>query len=105
LVSTITGTKRGVKYYWQADSSGKGRIYKTVSDPVSQIESTYPLTSPEVDIQTMSFQVDNPSSEYLGQPKIFLIIKGTATINPTKTSDFTIQTLISQRNLNLPTNN
>jgi hypothetical protein len=51
----------------------------------------------------MEFYVDNPDSEdYSGQPNVFLIIKGTATINPTQSSDFTIQTFISQRNLNLP---
>lgn len=99
LVSTITGSKRGVKYQRVTDqSTGKGRIYKTVEG------NDYPLTSPEVDIKTLSFYVDNPvTSTYSGQPKIFLIIKGTANINPTQSSDFTIQTLISQRNLNLPT--
>lgn len=104
LVSTITGVKRGVKYYLDVSPlTSKGRIYKVTKDSSGFSSSAYPITSPEVDIKKMDFYVDNPNSdEYLGQPKIFLIIKGTATINPTQSSDFTIQTLISQRNLNLP---
>lgn len=102
LVSTITGTKRGVKYYLERDTDGTGRIKKITSDTNAV---AYPVTSPEVDIKKLDFYVDNPvSSTYSGQPRVFLIIKGTAVVNPTQTSDFTIQTLISQRNLNLPTN-
>jgi prepilin-type N-terminal cleavage/methylation domain-containing protein len=96
LVSTITGEKRGVKYSLKT-IDGKSRIYKVTTEGTS---AEYPVTSPEVDIQKMEFYVDNPISNE-GQPKIFLIIKGTATINPTQVSDFSIQTLISQRNLNL----
>lgn len=107
LVSTITGSnngsKRGVKYERIEDSSGRGSIIKTVKDEVG-VENPYPLTSPEVDVQKLDFYVDNPvSSSYSGQPKVFLIIKGTTTVSPDKVTDFTIQTLISQRNLNLPT--
>ncbi|MEI6553491.1 MAG: type II secretion system protein [bacterium] len=96
LVSTITGSNRGVRYYRQIELDGKGRIYKATS-----VGTAYPVTSPEVDIKELSFYLNNPVSGD-GQPKIFLIIKGTANVNPTQTSDFTIQTLISQRNLNLP---
>ena len=99
LVSTITGQKRGVKYFLKKDD-GKGRIYKVTSDN-NTIE--YPVTSPEVDVQTLNFKVNNPpSNDYSGQPSVFLIIKGTANVNPNEVSDFSIQTLISQRNLNLP---
>ena len=102
LVSTITGSKRGVQYYLEpATPTTKGRIFKAIED--GPVVNSYPITSPEVDIQKMEFYVDNQDSDqYLGQPNVFLIIKGTATINPTQSSDFTIQTLISQRNLNLP---
>ncbi len=97
LISTITGSKRSVKYFLKSDTTtGKGSIYKANSDTLN----SYPVTSPEVDIQQLDFYVDNPVSNE-GQPKVFLVIKGTATINPTQTSDFAIQTLISQRNLNL----
>ena len=97
LVSTITGTNRGVRYY-RDTVGGKGRIFKETYDGTT--DTTYPVTSPEVDITNLSFYLDNPVSG-TGQPKIFLIIKGTASVNPTPASDFTIQTLISQRNLNL----
>ena len=109
LISTITGTKRGVKYYLQPDPvTQKGRIYKTTMDTNGTESPGYPVTSPEVDIQKMDFYVDNPISSIdisasPGQPKIFLVIKGTATVNANQVSDFAIQTLISQRNLNLPT--
>ena len=97
LISTITGEKRSVRYALLPDpGTGKGRIYKTNSDT----EAPFPVTSPEVDIQQLDFYVDNPVSNE-GQPKVFLVIKGTSTINPTQSSDFAIQTLISQRNLNL----
>ena len=100
LISTITGDKRGVSYLKLTDSSGVNRIYKRTSD---NSNSLYPVTSAEVDITTLNFYIDNPvTSTYSGQPKVFLVIKGTAKVNPTQTSDFAIQTLISQRNLNLP---
>jgi len=98
LISTITGEKRSVKYYLQIDpTTRRGSINKINSDPRAV---SYPVTSPEVDIQQLDFYVDNPISND-GQPKVFLVIKGTATVNPTQSSDFAIQTLISQRNLNL----
>jgi prepilin-type N-terminal cleavage/methylation domain-containing protein len=105
LVSTITGSKRGVIYYLDSatiNGTTTGVIYKA-TNLGGTISAPSPVTSPEVNITKLDFYVDNPnSSEYTGQPRIFLIIKGTATINPTPASDFTIQTLISQRNLNLP---
>jgi prepilin-type N-terminal cleavage/methylation domain-containing protein len=102
LVSTITGEKRAVGYYL-GGVPGKGRILKQILLPDGVTVEEYPITSPEVDITKLQFHVDNPvSADYAGQPKVFLIIEGTATINPTQTSDFKIQTLISQRNLNLP---
>jgi prepilin-type N-terminal cleavage/methylation domain-containing protein len=100
LISTITGTKRSVNYYVSQDPvTNKGRIWRVTSDdPGNQ----YPVTSAEVDIKTFKFYVTNPVTDYSGQPRVFLVIKGTANVNKTQTSDFAIQTLISQRNLNLP---
>ncbi|MEI6042005.1 MAG: type II secretion system protein [bacterium] len=101
LVSTITGEKRGVRYYREV-TDGKGRIWKETRTG-SEVVSQYPLTSPEVDIKDLKFVVSNPiSANYTGQPSVFLTMNGTANVNPTQTSDFTVQTYISQRNLNLP---
>ncbi len=106
LISTISSEgpqKRGVRYSLQKDSTGRGSIYKTTSD---ESGNSYPVTSPEVDIQKLEFIVENYNTDFaqedIGQPRVFLYIKGTAGINPTQASDFSIQTLISQRNLNLP---
>ncbi len=100
LISTITGARRSVNYFvFQDPVTNKGRIWRVTSDdPGNQ----YPVTSAEVDISTFKFYVTNPVTDYSGQPRVFLIIKGTANVNKTQTSDFAIQTLISQRNLNLP---
>lgn len=58
------------------------------------------LTSSEINITDVKFIVNqgNPGSV---QPSVFLLIKGTSAVNPTDASNFSIQTLISQRYLNI----
>jgi prepilin-type N-terminal cleavage/methylation domain-containing protein len=103
LVSTITGERRGVQYFREEDPITKmGKIMKKTQDK-NGVQAEYPVTSPEVNVKTLRFVVNNPISDlYQGQPSVFLVIEGTSAVNPTEASDFKIQTFISQRNLNLP---
>lgn len=110
LISTISSdgpVKRWVMYKLVKEPvTNRGSIYKVVSDGGALQE--YPVTSPEVDVKELKFVVNNYVTDFsmpteeIGQPSVFLYIKGTAGVNPTSASDFSIQTLISQRNLNLP---
>ncbi|MEI8062252.1 MAG: type II secretion system protein [bacterium] len=105
LVSTISGKPRLVRYsFLPRDSNAPGRIEKTEcvdtvctspGDPKTGI-----ITSPEVDVTSMKFIV-NPGTPGSVQPTVFLIIQGTGAVSPTDASNFTVQTLISQRRLNI----
>jgi prepilin-type N-terminal cleavage/methylation domain-containing protein len=111
FISTISGTPRSVQYWIeQDDDTGRFGIKKnycpgnTASPATACLQSgnfkeTY-ITSPEINIEKMEFYVKSPNAGSGDQPGVFLIIKGTARINPTTLSDFSIQTFISQRLLN-----
>ena len=109
LVSTLYAEDKIVQY--EFDEEG-GKIIKrsceinsqasTESQKVCLVGSfeTADLTSSEIDITDVRFKV-NPGSPGSVQPTVFLLIKGTSAVNPTEASDFIIQTLISQRYLNI----
>jgi prepilin-type N-terminal cleavage/methylation domain-containing protein len=106
LVSTLYDKDKIVQYEFS-----NGKIFKSSCD-ISATNSndnqvvcsgnTIPteLTSSEINITEANFVV-NPGSPGISQPTVFVLIKGTSAINPTEASDFTIQTLISQRYLNI----
>jgi hypothetical protein len=62
---------------------------------------TIVITSPEIDVKKMDLYAKVPSALDQDQPGVFLVIKGTAFINKTQFSDFSVQTFISQRLLNI----
>ncbi len=120
LISTLYDNNKIVQYrYLVADANHSyGRIVKqsclftSIGDTRSCVVGTdsveeSDLTSSEIDITGVTFVVRPgvPSSAQPAlqpsQPTVFLLIKGTSAINPTEASDFTIQTLISQRYLNI----
>ncbi len=110
FTSTISGTPRQVQYWLETDGSGKGIIKKyfcpaNVPDPEENCANTTyykPLiiTSPDIDVKSMDFYVKVPTPGE-DQPAVFIIIKGTAHVNKTQSSDFSIQTFVSQRLLNI----
>ena len=111
FISTISGTPRTVQYWIeQDDDTGIFGIKKnycpgntanpaTACQQSGNFKETY-ITSPEINVEKMEFYVKSPNAGSGDQPGVFLIIKGTARINPTTLSDFSIQTFISQRLLN-----
>lgn len=100
LISTITGVERSVKYQLQAPTNGEpGYIQKTVCDPSCEDER---LTSPQIDITKLEFYVTTPTPGQ-GQPGVTVLVSGKAvgTNLDAAVSDFSIQTYISQRVLNI----
>ncbi len=86
--------RQRVTYCWSVDANDKGSITKQVD-----LGATLPLTSPDVDIDYMNFGVyGNVEGD---QPRVAINMEGTVTISPRVSSSFTIQTTVSQRQLNL----
>ncbi len=87
--------RQQVTYCWVVDSiTGKGSITKQVGTG-----SELPLTSPDVDIDYMNFGVFGlPVGQ---QPRVVINMEGTVTVSPRVSSNFTIQTTVSQRQLNI----
>lgn len=108
FVSTISGVPRVVQY-WLQENAGLGTkgIVKRfcpaniTKEPLcsGKYESVV-ITSPEIDVQKMDIYVKTPNPG-LDQPGVFVVIKGTSFINKTQLSNFSIQTFISQRLLNI----
>ncbi len=86
--------RQTVSYCWEVDGDGRGSITK-------QVESgaVLPLTSPDVDIDYMNFGVFGTAPG--DQPRVAINMEGTVTISPRVSSSFTIQTTVSQRQLNI----
>jgi prepilin-type N-terminal cleavage/methylation domain-containing protein len=119
FISTLdeVGAKT-VQYKFIAGHNDAGNIYvpgKIVK--ITEIQGGSPsepidVTSPEVDITDVKFFINNPkpgmlsantggpSAEYQ-QPSVFMLIKGVAKISDNLSSDFSLQTMVSQRILNL----
>ncbi len=112
FVSTISGDKRSVKYSLD-DQNGRAGILKTFCPAYKTLCGagdyvSVPITSPDIDVQSLEFRVRRPVKASdtsvgndRGQPSVFILIKGTAYVNKTKSSDFSMQTLVSQRVLNI----
>lgn len=112
FISTISGDKRRVTYRFGAEGA-RGYIEKTfcpAAKPTCTAAdyNTLQITSPDIDIERLGFWVNRPKPssavaaiEDKGQPNVFVLIKGTAYVNKTSASDFSMQTLISQRVLNI----
>lgn len=112
LISTLYDQDKIVQYEFEAEDTGPGghtgRIVKRSCFITSGSIKTCQdgkvdrseLTSSEINITGVTFII-NPGTPSSEQPTVFLLIKGTSAINPTEASDFRIQTLISQRYLNI----
>lgn len=113
FISTISGLPRPVQYWLELDElTGRYGIKKffcpaNISDPATQCtQGTITnfkeqfVTAPDINITKLEFYTKVPP---LGQdqPAVFIVIKGTAYINKTQSSDFSIQTFVSQRLLNI----
>ncbi len=86
-----TSVDRIVYCFKKDEGSDEGSIYRVSNGQESR------MTAPEVKLQDVTFYVQNKSGF---QPKIFMLLKGYADVGGTQ-RDFNIQTLTSQRTLNL----
>ncbi len=110
FTSTISGTPRLVQYWLETDGTGKGIIKKyfcpvniTTCTPSNFSSNDYKeliITAPDVDVKKMTFYVKVPPAG-TDQPGVFILIKGTTYINKSQATDFSLQTFISQRRLNI----
>jgi prepilin-type N-terminal cleavage/methylation domain-containing protein len=109
LISTI-GTTAGkqVKYELRKDGD-RGEIVKTVCDKTNTNDCSGPnaITSSDINITDLRFYTNVGVSGSV-QPSVFLIIKGTSAQKDANgneltggAADFTIQTMITQRILNI----
>ncbi len=113
FISTITGTPRAVQYWLEQDgTTGRFGIKKyfcpaNVTNPATNCTAAGSsnfkemfITSPDISITKLEYYVKVPSSG-TDQPGVFIVIKGTAYLNKTQSSDFSVQTFVSQRLLNI----
>lgn len=108
LISTITGKEQVVRYEL-VGSGVDAYIKKTLytEEPSGAITiASYPLTDQNnITIDKLEFRISTPpplipaptDGSTVGQPSVFLVLKGSAKINQINISDFFIQTYISQR--------
>lgn len=110
FMSTISGIPRVVQYTRRVDATGRGYIVKyicpiNVPNPSVNCIGTANyreliVTSADINITKMDLYIKVPTPG-TDQPGVFVQIQGTAAINKTKSSDFSVQTFISQRLLNI----
>ena len=87
-------------YWFDEDENGVGRLYK--SEDGTQLGGL-PITSPEVSIESVTFYVigSTRGSGDLIQPKVTVVIKGTAGRKITSRTTFHVQATAVQRVLDL----
>jgi prepilin-type N-terminal cleavage/methylation domain-containing protein len=87
---------RIVQYAFE-ETDNKGRIERTITIPGNPPGDTISLTSSQMDIDKAEFTVFNDPNNL--QPRVLVLLKGTVEVGPKISSDFMIQTTVSQRNL------
>ena len=84
--------------YWY--DSGTHRLYK--SEDATNLGAGYPVTAPEITIDSMNFYIVGATPHDTTQPKVVIVIKGTAGAANVKTrSTFSIQATAVQRALDI----
>ncbi|MDB5238562.1 MAG: seg [Candidatus Kaiserbacteria bacterium] len=86
-------------YWYATDSKGVGRLYKSEDGTIA---SGLPITAPEVSIDSVKFYVLGSARGDTQQPKVLIIIKGSAgNTQLITTTTFHIQATAVQRILDL----
>lgn len=83
-------------YSFATDENGVGRIYKS-ENGVSPI----PITAPEVSIEDLEFYVDGTTRGDSKQPKVVIVVRGTAGRSQSNSTTFHIEATAVQRLLDL----
>jgi type II secretory pathway pseudopilin PulG len=90
-----------ITYERRVDSGGKGYIARTIRGGAGSYSSAVRMTAPEVDITSLRFYVSGSEPAVNGtdfeQPRVLIVVKGTAPAGPRNETDFTVQTLVTQR--------
>ncbi|MDO8510419.1 MAG: prepilin-type N-terminal cleavage/methylation domain-containing protein [bacterium] len=81
-----------VIYRRNYDGSGRGYIEKSFDAG----GTFFPITAPEIDIKTLKFYVHGSDLTDAKQPRVFMIVDGTASIKDKVKTEFFIQTSVSQ---------
>lgn len=85
-------------YWFAVDANGIGRLYKSEDGTTV---SGLPITSPSVNIESVTFYVIGSRRGDTVQPRVTLVIKGTAGAKATDRTTFHIQATAVQRILDL----
>lgn len=95
LITPTLGSAALVEYKRDLHPNGNGGIFKRTQE--SGVWSGWvAITTPEINIQSLSFFVDGADTLDTKQPSIQMFVNGTAT-TVSEVSPFAIQTYISQR--------
>lgn len=94
-----TTTQSDQREYWFAkDANNIGRLYESIDGGTT----SYPVTAPEVNLQSVTFFVSGSTVQDSTQPRMIVIVKGIAGSSKVKLqTTFTIQATASQRALDL----
>src|SRR4051812_31822629 len=80
MVHSTLGKERDLEFRLGTNSNGGGEIEKCVND--SGIwQACVALTSPEINVQTLSFYVDGADANDSIQPNIIMFVQGVATVS------------------------
>lgn len=97
--SDVTDPDDRAVYYFQTDEDGIGRLYRSLT---GDIGDSIPITAPEVSIDTLRFYVAGTQAADINQPKVVVVVKGTAGTDSNKTrTTFYIQATAVQRSLDI----
>jgi prepilin-type N-terminal cleavage/methylation domain-containing protein len=99
--SSDSFNRRWVEYCLKEDvSSGKGKLTKEIgAEDGTSFSIPVPLTSPDIDIDFLEFNLQGTDSG--AQPILSILISGTVKVSEKISSNFSIQTSVSQRILNI----
>jgi prepilin-type N-terminal cleavage/methylation domain-containing protein len=96
---SISPARRVVKYQFVSDG---GYLNKIVCNESGNSCVTTQLTSPDIDIQEATFKIVKFTGQDGGdQPALTINIKGEVRITPTVSSEFIVQTVVSQLGLEI----
>jgi prepilin-type N-terminal cleavage/methylation domain-containing protein len=95
IIDSTFGVSQFVEYRLSNSVNGTGLIEKRVQE--NGVWSDWAaITSPEINIQNLSFYVDGAETSDGKQPQVSIFVQGVATISE-GTAPFAIQTYVSQR--------
>lgn len=97
VIEDLGGTKRHVKYKFEPDNE---EITRSISDNGSNWSDYVAITSDQIKIEDAKFILyGSTGTNDSRQPRVLITVAGTASVGPTVSSKFHIQTTVSQRRL------